>query len=57
MTTMSPDDIDNGRLICELGIAPVKPTEFVIFRIQLKTLETLDRPTVREETHHATGHP
>jgi hypothetical protein len=36
---------------------PVKPTEFLIFRIQLKTLETLDRPTVREETHHATGHP
>ena len=41
-----------------LGISPpVKPTEFVIFRIQLRTLETLDRPSVREETHHATGHP
>jgi hypothetical protein len=35
---------------------PVEPTEFVIFRIQLKMLETLDRPTVREETHDATGH-
>jgi phage tail sheath protein FI len=38
-TTMSQDDIDNGRLICQVGIAPVKPAEFVIFRIQQKTLE------------------
>jgi hypothetical protein len=41
-STMSPDDIDNGRLICEIGIAPVKPAEFVIFRIQQKTLETVN---------------
>lgn len=39
-TTMTQDDIDNGRLICVIGIAPVKPAEFVIFRIQQKTLET-----------------
>jgi hypothetical protein len=32
-TTMTQDDIDNGRLIVEIGIAPVKPAEFVIFRI------------------------
>jgi phage tail sheath protein FI len=38
-TTMTQDDIDNGRLICLIGIAPVKPAEFVIFRIQQKTLE------------------
>ena len=31
-TTMSQDDIDNGRLICVIGIAPVKPAEFVIFQ-------------------------
>lgn len=31
--TMTQDDIDNGRLICIIGIAPVKPAEFVIFRI------------------------
>jgi Bacteriophage tail sheath protein len=36
-TTMTQDDIDNGRLICIIGIAPVKPAEFVIFRIQQKT--------------------
>jgi phage tail sheath protein FI len=32
-TTMTQADIDTGRLICEIGIAPVKPAEFVIFRI------------------------
>lgn len=37
--TMSEDDIANGRLICEIGIAPVKPAEFVIFRITQKTSE------------------
>ena len=36
-TTMTQDDIDNGRLICQIGIAPVKPAEFVIFRITQKT--------------------
>ena len=35
--TMTQDDIDNGRLICQIGIAPVKPAEFVIFRITQKT--------------------
>jgi uncharacterized protein len=31
-TTMTQDDIDNGRLIVVVGIAPTKPAEFVIFR-------------------------
>jgi uncharacterized protein len=38
-TTMSQDDILNGRLICEIGIAPVRPAEFVIFRIFQHTAE------------------
>lgn len=38
-TTMSKDDIDNGRLVCVIGVAPVKPAEFVIFRITQKTSE------------------
>lgn len=38
-STMSKDDIDNGRLICVIGIAPVKPAEFVIFRLTQKTGE------------------
>jgi Bacteriophage tail sheath protein len=32
-TTMTQDDIDNGRLIMLIGVAPVKPAEFVIIRI------------------------
>lgn len=32
-STMTQDDIDNGRLICLIGLAPMKPAEFVIFRI------------------------
>jgi phage tail sheath protein FI len=34
-TTMSQADIENGRLIVMVGIAPVYPAEFVIFRIGL----------------------
>ena len=36
-TTMTQNDIDSGRLVCLIGIAPVKPAEFVIFRIGLWT--------------------
>lgn len=32
-TTMTQDDIDKGRLICIIGVAVVKPAEFVIFRL------------------------
>ncbi len=33
-TTMTQADIDSGRLIIEVGFAPLKPAEFVILRIQ-----------------------
>ena len=36
---MTQDDIDNGRLICEIGVAPLKPAEFVVVRFMQKTLE------------------
>lgn len=32
-STMTDDDINNGRLIVLIGVAPVRPAEFVIFRI------------------------
>lgn len=35
-TTMTQSDIENGLLICEVGLAPVEPAEFVIFRISLR---------------------
>lgn len=31
--TNPPESVDVGRVICEVGIAPVKPAEFVIFRL------------------------
>jgi phage tail sheath protein FI len=36
-TTMTQTDIDSGRLIILVGVAPVKPAEFVIVRIGLYT--------------------
>ena len=40
--TMTQDDIDNGRLICIIGVAPVKPAEFVIFRLSQRTADSAD---------------
>ena len=37
--TMSREDILNGRLICNVGIAPSRPAEFVIFRVTQHTAE------------------
>jgi phage tail sheath protein FI len=33
---MTPDDFDNGRPICLIGVAAVKPAAFVVFRISQK---------------------
>jgi len=32
-TTTPQSDLDNGFLICEVGMAPVNPSEFVVFRM------------------------
>lgn len=37
--TMSKDDIANGRLICNVAIAPSRPAEFVIFRVSQLTAD------------------
>ena len=39
-STMTDDDLANGRLVCVIGVAPVFPAEFVIFRIQQSTGQT-----------------
>ena len=36
-STMTDDDIKNGRLICNVGIAATRPAEFVIFRVTQHT--------------------
>jgi phage tail sheath protein FI len=38
-TTMTQNDLDNGRLICLIGVAAIKPAEFVILRIGQKTAD------------------
>jgi phage tail sheath protein FI len=32
-TTMTQEDLDSGRLVCVIGVAPLRPAEFVIIRI------------------------
>lgn len=39
-STMTPDDIRAGRLICNVGIAPSRPAEFVIFKVTQFTAES-----------------
>jgi hypothetical protein len=39
-TTMTQNDFDNGRLVCLIGVAVVKPAEFVIFRIGQMTADS-----------------
>lgn len=34
-TTMTRNDLDNGRLVCLVGVAPVEPVEYVVIEIAL----------------------
>ncbi|MEM6595519.1 MAG: phage tail sheath family protein, partial [Pseudomonadota bacterium] len=33
-TTMSQSDIDRGQLILEIGVAPLKPAEYIVLRVE-----------------------
>jgi len=39
-STMTQNDLDNGRLVCEVGAAALKPAEFVVFRVGQKTADS-----------------
>ncbi|MDD9731189.1 phage tail sheath subtilisin-like domain-containing protein [Mameliella sp. AT18] len=39
-TTMTQADLDAGRLIIEIGVAPVRPAEFVVIRIMQTTSDS-----------------
>ena len=41
-STMTQNDIDNGRLVALIGVAPIKPAEFVMFRIGQWTRDRKD---------------
>jgi phage tail sheath protein FI len=47
-STMTQNDLDNGRLICLVGVAALKPAEFVIFRIGQKTADARSDPDTPE---------
>ena len=38
-STMTQNDLDEGRLVCLIGVATVKPAEFVIFRVGHRTAD------------------
>jgi phage tail sheath protein FI len=38
-STMTQNDLDSGRLVCLIGVAIIKPAEFVIFRIGQNTAD------------------
>lgn len=43
-STMTQEDIDNGRLVVLVGVATVRPAEFVIFRIGMWTSDSKNDP-------------
>jgi len=52
-TTMSQADIDNGRLIAVIGVAPVRPAEFVIIRIGQLTAAPTNEAKKRQKARHS----
>lgn len=42
-TTMTQNDLDNGRMVCLIGVAPTRPAEFVIIRISRWTADAAGR--------------
>ncbi len=36
LTTMTPEDLSDGTLTCLIGMAPMKPAEFILYRIRFR---------------------
>lgn len=36
LTTLTPEDLSDGTLTCVVGLAPVKPAEFILYRIRVR---------------------
>ncbi len=53
-TTMTQHDIDRGRLVCEVGVSPLRPSEFFVLRIGQWTA---DRPSADTDGGGATNDP
>jgi phage tail sheath protein FI len=50
---MTQADIDNGRLIAIIGVAPVRPAEFVIIRIGQFTAAPTGGARKRQKARHS----
>ncbi len=48
LTTTVQSDLDNGILICEVGMAPVNPSEFVVFRVLIRFAPSVNGGNVVE---------
>ena len=46
-TTMTQSDLDNGRLVIDVGVATTKPAEFVVFRIGQWTADARNGPSTQ----------
>lgn len=42
-STMTQNDLDNGRLVCLIGVVALRPAEYVIFRIGQATADSMRR--------------
>jgi phage tail sheath protein FI len=46
--TNPPDVVDSGRVVCIVGMAPVKPAEFVVFKVsQFSGGTTFEEESIR----------
>jgi phage tail sheath protein FI len=53
--TNPPEARDAGQLICEIGLAPVRPAEFIVVRIHQWTRERTDAAQEAPPTAAAAG--
>ena len=43
-STMTQDDVDQGRLVCEIGVALTRPSEFSVLRLVTRTASATGGP-------------
>lgn len=48
-TTMTSADINDGKLVCMVGVAPIKPSEFYFIRIIQQTQTVVTKGTALRE--------
>lgn len=49
LTTMTPEDLREGMLSCLVGVAPIKPAEFILYRIHIRLKPPIVIPSAAGE--------